>query len=60
MPATTDRTLRRRHVTGGMGAALMAASPGRAIASPDIGADIEQRLARLKSDGRVSGVAALP
>jgi CubicO group peptidase (beta-lactamase class C family) len=55
----TKRTLLRRHVMGGMGALFMASSSGRAIASPDLGADIEQRLADLQKDGRVSGLHAL-
>jgi CubicO group peptidase (beta-lactamase class C family) len=37
----------------------MASSSGGAIASPTIGADIEQRLAELQKDGRVSGLHAL-
>jgi CubicO group peptidase (beta-lactamase class C family) len=55
----TDRILQRRHLMGVTGAVFMAASTSRAIASPDISADIAQRLAQLKSDGRVSGLDAL-
>jgi CubicO group peptidase (beta-lactamase class C family) len=55
----TDRTVQRRHVMGGMGAVIMAASTSRAMASPDISADIEQRLAQLRKDGRVRGLHAL-
>jgi CubicO group peptidase (beta-lactamase class C family) len=55
----TNRTLQRRHIIGGMGALCMASSTGRAIASPNVGADIEQRLAEMRKDGRVSGLHAL-
>ena len=51
----TNRTLQRRHVMRGTGALLMASSTSRAIASPGI----EQRLAELQKDGRVSGLHAL-
>lgn len=54
-----DHTLQRRQVMGGMGAVLVASSTGRAIASPNLGADIEQRLGELQNDGRVSGLHAL-
>ena len=52
-------TLQRRQVIGGMGALLMTSSTGGAIASPNLGADIEQRLAEFQKDGRVSGLHAL-
>jgi CubicO group peptidase (beta-lactamase class C family) len=54
-----NRTLQRRHVMGGMGALFMASSTRRAIASPNLGIDIEQRLGELQKDGRVSGLHAL-
>lgn len=54
-----DRTVQRRHVIGGMGAVFMAAKMGPAVASPNLGADIEQRLAQLQKDGQVSGLHAL-
>jgi CubicO group peptidase (beta-lactamase class C family) len=54
-----NRTLQRRHVMGGMGALFMASNISRAIASPNLGADIEQRLAELQKDDRVRGLHAL-
>ena len=46
-----NRTLQRRQVMGGMGAVLVASSTRRAIASPNLGVDIEQRLGELQNDG---------
>jgi len=54
-----NRNLQRRHAVSGMGALLMASTAGRASVSPNLGADIEQRLADFKKDGRVSGLHAL-
>jgi CubicO group peptidase (beta-lactamase class C family) len=55
----TNRTLQRRHVMGGMGALIMASSTSHTIAPPNLGADIEQRLAELQKNGSVSGLHAL-
>ncbi len=52
-------TLQRRHVVGGMGALCMTSSRSRAIAPPNAGGDIGQRLAGLQRDGRVSELHAL-
>jgi CubicO group peptidase (beta-lactamase class C family) len=52
----TKRTLQRRPLLWGLGAAAMTASTGRALAAPT---DMEQRLAAAEQSGKVSGLHAL-